>query len=380
MNHGKNIEEFIDGNLLKACQKNSELEILKKTLQSPIVIYGAGVIAKEIISKLSKIITIAAVADQNSEILGSEIQGIKILSLDEAINLYGKDHLFVVSVIRNYKQIECNLKKQGCKIITYFLPMFWIFHKKILPYYNLDLPVNIYDQKTNVVKAYYLFDDDESRAEYIFQLNLMISLDERDAPPADFLENQYFDEKIINLNNNEEFVDCGSYTGDTIESFLQRTENNFKAIYAFEPDQKNLKELRAMSYRISGNKKSKFHLYDCGVGAVNETVRFSSFGNESSHISDSGEIEVKISKLDDIMHQFHPTFIKMDIEGAELDALEGAISTIQRCFPKMAICTYHRQNHLWEIPLFLKAIYPAYRIYLRRYRDSYGDVVCYAIP
>ncbi len=75
-----------------------------------------------------------------------------------------------------------------------------------------------------------------------------------------------------------------------------------------------------------------------------------------------------------------PTFVKMDIEGAELDALQGARETITRHAPVLAICLYHRPDHLWEVPLYLKGLRPDYRLYLRRYGEDCWEQVLYAVP
>jgi hypothetical protein len=76
----------------------------------------------------------------------------------------------------------------------------------------------------------------------------------------------------------------------------------------------------------------------------------------------------------------NPTFIKMDIEGAEVDAIPGAQKTITRCRPVIAACAYHRPEHLWILPKLLKAAGPAYQIYLRRYAEECWETVYYAIP
>jgi hypothetical protein len=70
----------------------------------------------------------------------------------------------------------------------------------------------------------------------------------------------------------------------------------------------------------------------------------------------------------------------MDIEGAEPEALAGAARTMARCRPVMAVCVYHRCDHLWIIPQLLKAANPDYRIFLRRYAEDCWETVCYAVP
>ena len=74
------------------------------------------------------------------------------------------------------------------------------------------------------------------------------------------------------------------------------------------------------------------------------------------------------------------TYITADIEGSEMAMLEGARRTIERHRPKLAVCVYHKAADLWEIPLWLKAANPAYRIFLRHYGETAVDTVVYALP
>lgn len=73
-----------------------------------------------------------------------------------------------------------------------------------------------------------------------------------------------------------------------------------------------------------------------------------------------------------------PTFIKMDIEGAELEALEGAKTTIVKNKPKLAICLYHKPDDLWKIPLYLKDLVPEYKFYIRHHGKVRWETVLYA--
>jgi hypothetical protein len=73
-----------------------------------------------------------------------------------------------------------------------------------------------------------------------------------------------------------------------------------------------------------------------------------------------------------------PSFIKMDIEGAEPEALRGASRLMQDRVPSIAACLYHDRKHLWEIPLLIKAAQPSYQLFLRRYADECWETLCYA--
>lgn len=83
--------------------------------------------------------------------------------------------------------------------------------------------------------------------------------------------------------------------------------------------------------------------------------------------------------VDDIIEDHEATFIKMDIEGAELNALIGAEKTIRKSRPKLAISVYHKRRDIWEIPMLLLKYNPDYRFYLRCYSFTGNDTVLYAI-
>ena len=61
------------------------------------------------------------------------------------------------------------------------------------------------------------------------------------------------------------------------------------------------------------------------------------------------------------------TFIKMDIEGAELKALEGARNTVKKYKPKLYVCAYHRNEDMFTIPFKIKELYEGYKIYFRQH-------------
>lgn len=72
-------------------------------------------------------------------------------------------------------------------------------------------------------------------------------------------------------------------------------------------------------------------------------------------------------------------FVKMDIEGSELEALKGMSRTICACKPKLAICMYHKPEDMWEIPMYLKKLVPEYRLFVRHYSNSDLETVLYAV-
>ena len=94
----------------------------------------------------------------------------------------------------------------------------------------------------------------------------------------------------------------------------------------------------------------------------------------------SGSLEVQGEPLDRVLANETPTYLKMDIDGAEPDALLGARRTLERCRPTLAVCVYHEQDHLWRIPLWIDSLKLGYRFFLRPHHEECWDLILYAIP
>jgi len=120
--------------------------------------------------------------------------------------------------------------------------------------------------------------------------------------------------------------------------------------------------------------------WPCGVGAEATQVRFDAGRGTGSATSATGSQVVQCVALDQALPAFRPNLIKMDIEGAEYDALLGAREMIHRHRPGLAICLYHRPAHLWQIPLLLHDWNLGYRFFLRSHRFNGFDLVLYAMP
>lgn len=73
--------------------------------------------------------------------------------------------------------------------------------------------------------------------------------------------------------------------------------------------------------------------------------------------------------MDDELSDERITYIKMDIEGAELKALKGAEETLKRCKPKLAICVYHNTSDFWRVPQYIKSINSEYKIFLKHHSN-----------
>lgn len=169
---------------------------------------------------------------------------------------------------------------------------------------------------------------------------------------------QYFDLDLIKCNKNEVFVDIGGYIGDTIISYINTYGiDNYKKIYCYEIVPVNIKlfNLKNIIIKKKGAASKKEPLY-----LSNDDL------SSTATLSLEGKTKVKTCRIDEDIKE-KVTFIKMDIEGAEEDALLGCHDTILKDHPKLALAVYHNNDHLWTLAKIIYEIDPTYRFYLRYY-------------
>jgi FkbM family methyltransferase len=190
---------------------------------------------------------------------------------------------------------------------------------------------------------------------------------------------QYFEDGIIELSNKEVFVDAGGYIGDTIEDFISIVGDNYKHIYTFEPDTNNFSILEK-KYGSNG----KIDIITKGLWNVETELQFTENGPCGSFVNASGEDTIPVTTIDIFFDRYpseeKPTYIKMDIEGAEKELLLGAENLIRETKPKLAVCVYHKLQDIYELPQILHQFNPQYNMFLRHYTRNVFDTVLYAIP
>lgn len=190
-------------------------------------------------------------------------------------------------------------------------------------------------------------------------------------------ERQYFDIDVIKHSNDEVFIDAGCFDGMTSRNFIDWSKNNFKRIYCFEPSGEGVERIKANLKSF----KDKVKILPYACWNKKENLKFSINDNVAgaSKISEDG-IDVEASSIDcEIPNNLDVTFIKMDIEGAELKALKGAEQTIKRCHPKLAICIYHKPEDVITLADEILTIDDSYKLYFRHYSLSEVETVMYAI-
>lgn len=243
---------------------------------------------------------------------------------------------------------------------------------------GLDPPDFVIDQRADWsrrrVEWTHLLDrlaDDESRQTFLDVLGFRLSADPAWMRTYDVrLEEQYF-EPFLALDG-EVFVDAGGYDGDTAEAFITR-DPGYGAVHLFEPSATNMARARR---RLAGLRDIHFH--EVGLSDAHGRVFFDPDAGSASAVTTAGAQSIPVVRLDDV-----PTgpvsVIKMDLEGWETRALEGARDRIARDRPRLAIAVYHRASDFRDVSRFALALHPDYRVYLRHYTQGWSETVMFFV-
>jgi FkbM family methyltransferase len=167
-------------------------------------------------------------------------------------------------------------------------------------------------------------------------------------------------ENILRLGANEAYMDLGAYNGDTVNEFLHYSGGSYDRIVAVEPDKRNFKKLSAATQGLE-----RCRCINAAVDSEYSTGGFAMRGGRNSSVSGTGD-PIVLDSVDN-MACGRITYIKMDVEGQEKQAIAGAELTIRRFRPKMLVSAYHRNEDMFFLPLQIKEIMPDYTVYFRHY-------------
>jgi FkbM family methyltransferase len=352
-------------------------------LAKSIVLFGAGGLGRRILSVSRRLgIEVIAFTDNNSALWGDSIEGLPVLSPNNAAARFSHSAVFIISSwnVLATDQMRDKIRQfteLGCVSVVPFGYLFWKYADAFLPHYPLDLPHRVIQQRESVRKAFRLWADQESRRVYLGELDFRLSMNFDSVSSS--VPNHYFPPDLFLFSSQEVFIDCGAFDGDTIGDFVSRRGDAWRRVIAFEPDPLNWSRLCATTKMLPGCVQNKIILRNQAIGSRNGSVQFDATGTDLAAVG-RGTLNVECVRLDDALAEDPPTFIKLDIEGYEIDALIGGREVIAENLPILAISSYHQQSHLREIPLFVSSLSDRYRFFLRPHGTEAWDMVCYAVP
>ena len=324
---------------------------LKET-QKPIVLYGMGNGADKIISVLDKYnIKISGVFASDGFVRQKIFHGFKVTDYKTAKETFG-DMIVLVCFGSNLPDVIANIKRIASEQELY-APDVPVYGDTL---FNMEYALNNRERLENI---YNILADEQSKK--VFENAVMYKLTgkieylfECETPPSEIYEN------IFKFNKNETYFDLGAYRGDTVEEFLS-VVSDYNKIVAVEPDLKTYNKLCVATENV----KNITNINAC-VGDFDGEVNFDMQHSRGSSAGRGTGIINSVT-IDALTKKEIPTYIKMDIEGAEAAAINGSADTISCYRPKMQIAAYHRSEDLFLLPEKILNLRSDYKIYLRHF-------------
>lgn len=349
----------------------------------PLVLFGAGHLGREVLAALRRGgVEPGAFADDTPAKRGTRLDGLEILSPEAAVERFGAQLRFAVTIWRagaRYLDIRRRLEPTGAAVWSSF-HLGWAYPELLLPRAFVEHPARVIDARDQLMNLAGRLADDASIRELVAHVRFRLTLDFEALPAAD--PAGYLPARVVApLPADVNVVDCGAYDGDTIRELLAAHGERFGRLLAVEPDPHNRARLEAYVSTLGPAVRRRIEVVAAAVGAASEVRRFDDAGTPSAAIAERGRHSVRVVTLDELTASMpDPLFVKLDVEGAEPDAVRGATRTIRERDPRLAVCVYHEAAHLWQLPLELAALRSDYRLHLRTHGEDGADLVCYAVP
>lgn len=359
--------------LYKEIESHPFLEFLKKPKK--LVLFGAGRICEWLL-KSSNVynLPIKLIIDSYKE---GELEGIPVIRKDDffAKEDY-REYKYMITTVTHLYAVGRELLERGVDMSDMYAPPrqclingsgMHEFPLAQVWFTVLDMLVN----RQHYYNVYNNFVDEESRETFLAILRWRVWGKYELGNVAYVSDASYFQNKHIILGKHENFVDVGAYNGDSIIDFLLKTKHQYDKVYAIEGNSHQCEILRRKLERE--NKIGKIEILNVGVGSERKTIKYNGFR------CDCGDEILELYTIDELLKDKNVSLIKMDIEGMEMQAIEGAKETIRKQRPIMAICVYHLIRDIWEIQEKLAELVPDYKFCLEQPLNEYlSETVLYA--
>lgn len=323
----------------------------------PVVLYGMGNGADQIIDWCDKQkVKVAGVFASDEFVRGQVFRGHKVETYAAVKERLG-DFLIVIAfasespvVLKRFKELS-----EMHETVAPHLPLF--------PGDEIVTLDWLQRHQQELQQVYVNLADDWSRMVFAAVLNYKLSGKLR---YLWLCETERLDDlqSIFNWSETETYADLGAYNGDTIREFLQLTNNRYKRIIAAEPDRRNYKKLAAY---VEASGLPEVKIVEGAIWKESAELFFSDSGGRQSTLLTGRQRRVQAVDIDTLLQDESVTYVKMDVEGAEMEALEGGKRQIHLNRPKLFIAAYHHDADMFLLPLFLWQLVPEYKVYLRKH-------------
>lgn len=360
--------------------RNALVKMLKEAKrdldEKQIVVWGVGNTAKLYKENINKLqnegLNITYYTDNNSKKWGEQYNGKTIIDPQKIKGLSGA---FVIICSMNpgaTAQIRLQLTELGVEGESIDKVIFSQHYREVMEVYDM-------------------LEDMESKRVYagLIKARMEVVNPAVDVVAAD----QYYILPQFNMEDEREvFVECGAYTGDTLEAYIRKKRGKFGQIIGFEPDPDNMRKAGKRVEKLLEEfklDKSKIVIYPFAVGDREEHVFISRSETNKGNLSQiirnqndticlqEGTEAITQVALDSFLTMPY-AFLKADVEGYEYKVLLGAEKGIKRYKPLLAVCIYHSAMDFYEIPICIKRMVPEYKLAVRHHKETLSETVIYA--
>ncbi|MDY5684156.1 MAG: FkbM family methyltransferase [Treponema sp.] len=350
----------------------SEKKILQiKKSGLPVVIWGLGGMISFIVKNFQDYgVKIDYIIENNISKCGGKFNNIDIISFQDLKLKLTDCNILIGVVTKKYvSEIKKQIKDDGQFTNVYFFEMFY-------PFGN-TAKNRVFDNLKKIQTVIDMLDDEESKVIFEKKIHYMLSKSEGVlAQIQDFEDNQYFDKRLIDLSYKDGvFLDGGAFHGENTIEMYKRFPNTLLHSVCIDADSENIKYMKTRTKELNNSE-----ILYAALSSKNGIVHFVNSGDRGGMVSNDEEGNIiSAIGIDDTFSDKKIAFIKLDIEGYELECIIGAENIIKRDKPILAICIYHSIEDHWDIPLLIKKICPSYKLYVRHYHYMGIETVLYAI-
>lgn len=322
----------------------------------PIVLYGMGDGADKILDRFDALgIRATEVFASDEFVRGHSFRGYRVKKLSEVLDEHGEDIVIVIAFASQRPEVLEKMYALDARfdVVAPDVPVV------PGPVFDADF---VRAHQAELEQAYALLADEQSQRVFLDTVRFKLSGRLSYLRASETNKDEIF-HTVLRPTGAEHFADLGAYNGDTIRELLSYTGGAFASITALEPDRRNFRKLSAWAEQ---NLSGAVRLEQAGAWSGDTVMRFSDKAGRQSKVTDTGR-ETRMCALDSVLDGRPCTYLKMDVEGAEREAIAGAAQTIRQYRPKLNIAAYHRSEDFFQLPLLIHRLCPDYRLYLRHH-------------
>jgi len=375
---------FLDADAVADTFDGVTSRVKEAALAGRLILVGSGPLPRKCLAALRAFGgSVPFVIEYEPRFWGTEVHGVPVLSGDEAAQRFPDDAIVIVCIwspnhryaktrewIRRYRDLE----------VLPVAVLFWAIPNLLGPHYQLAPPQIFVENRDTIEGIFAALGDDESKRQFVDHLRWRTSLDPVFIPEPD-RDHMYFDPRLFRLGADAAIADIGAFDGDTLKIFLYWKGAEFGSYDAFEPDPTSYARLEKYCSELPPGIAARVRTHRKAVVDSSGTIFFTAGGNHGSQVTKDGGVAVECCRLDEYFganRRLH--LLKMDVEGAEREALAGAWPLVERDRPVVATAVYHHPHDIFDLPSLVAKRTPDYRYAMRSYDYDGIDFVFYAIP